>query len=171
MSQMFEVADVVILSTRIRSASFDPQRSIGKALVEARKTVIAVPSCGEGFTLQSEALILWDGSDEANAAMRAALPLLRQATAVTILEIDDGSLGAPARQARTFLAAHDIHAHARSDLSFGNVGSLILEQIELLKPGYVVMGGFGHSRWRERSFGGVTERLLRDCPVPILMKH
>ena len=35
----------------------------------------------------------------------------------------------------------------------------------------LVMGGYGHSRLREWVFGGVTERMLRAAPVPVLMAH
>jgi nucleotide-binding universal stress UspA family protein len=35
----------------------------------------------------------------------------------------------------------------------------------------LVMGCYGHSRIRERVFGGVTRWLLTRLPVPILMAH
>lgn len=33
----------------------------------------------------------------------------------------------------------------------------------------LVMGGYGHSRLRERIFGGVTKAMLDEPPLPILM--
>jgi nucleotide-binding universal stress UspA family protein len=33
------------------------------------------------------------------------------------------------------------------------------------------MGGYVHSRLRELLFGGVTQDLLRQSPVPLLMAH
>ena len=35
----------------------------------------------------------------------------------------------------------------------------------------IVMGGFGHSRLRERIFGGTTTIMLKRAPVPVLMAH
>ena len=35
----------------------------------------------------------------------------------------------------------------------------------------LVMGGYGHSRLREWVFGGVTERVLGNAPLPVLMMH
>ena len=32
-------------------------------------------------------------------------------------------------------------------------------------------GGFGHSRLRERAFGGVTQSLLEDANIPVFMMH
>jgi nucleotide-binding universal stress UspA family protein len=35
----------------------------------------------------------------------------------------------------------------------------------------IVMGGFGHSRLRERIFGGTTTSMLKNVQVPALMAH
>jgi len=33
----------------------------------------------------------------------------------------------------------------------------------------LIMGAYGHWRWREWVFGGVTQEVLRDTTVPVLM--
>ena len=33
------------------------------------------------------------------------------------------------------------------------------------------MGGYGHARWREFVFGGVTRTILRSMTAPVLMSH
>jgi len=35
----------------------------------------------------------------------------------------------------------------------------------------LVMGGYGHSRLREWVFGGFTEHVLADAPLPLLIAH
>ena len=35
----------------------------------------------------------------------------------------------------------------------------------------VVMGGYGHSRWRELVLGGATRSMLKAMTVPVLMSH
>jgi nucleotide-binding universal stress UspA family protein len=163
-------ADIVVLSAPRKN--LPTQAAIGDILVRSRKPILSVPPSSAGLTVNGEVLILWDGSREAHAAMVAAIPLLKRATTVTILEIDDGSLKIPATEAAAHLAQHEIKAQIRSDLAFGEkAGYLILEQIELLKPSYVVMGGFGHSQFIEGLFGGVTDRLLHESPVPLFLKH
>ena len=37
--------------------------------------------------------------------------------------------------------------------------------------GLVVMGAYGHSRFREYVVGGVTREFLADFPVPVLSAH
>jgi nucleotide-binding universal stress UspA family protein len=36
---------------------------------------------------------------------------------------------------------------------------------------FIVMGGYGHSGFREFVFGGVTRSMLRTMTVPVLMSH
>ena len=35
----------------------------------------------------------------------------------------------------------------------------------------IVMGGFGHSRLRQRIFGGTTTGMMKATTVPVLMAH
>jgi nucleotide-binding universal stress UspA family protein len=34
-----------------------------------------------------------------------------------------------------------------------------------------VMGAYGHRRWKEWAFGGVTQYVLRHATLPVLMMH
>ncbi|XUX13735.1 universal stress protein (plasmid) [Aminobacter sp. BA135] len=40
-----------------------------------------------------------------------------------------------------------------------------------LSADLVVMGAYGHSRLREKLFGGVTKSMLNDLSMPVLMAH
>jgi nucleotide-binding universal stress UspA family protein len=53
----------------------------------------------------------------------------------------------------------------------GSAGKALLERIERDRADYLVMGGYGHSRLRERLFGGVTRTLLSKSPIPLLLAH
>jgi len=148
------------------------EAEIGMALVDHGLPVLAAPRGAKPLDAAGEALVLWDGSKSAGHALAAALPLLRCAGRVTILEIDDGSLRRPSSEAVALLARHGIAAHLQHDLAFGEkAGLLLLEQIAAIAPAYVVMGGFGHARWIESAVGGVTRRLLGECDVPLFLKH
>jgi nucleotide-binding universal stress UspA family protein len=35
----------------------------------------------------------------------------------------------------------------------------------------LVMGGYGHSRFRELVFGGFTRRVLNSSPLPVFLFH
>jgi hypothetical protein len=39
------------------------------------------------------------------------------------------------------------------------------------QAGLIVVGGYGHSRFRELALGGVTRTLMQTSPVPVFMSH
>jgi nucleotide-binding universal stress UspA family protein len=47
----------------------------------------------------------------------------------------------------------------------------ILSTAQVMKAGYIVMGGYGHSRAREYLFGGVTRHMLMESPIPLVLAH
>ena len=165
-------ADLVVLSSPRNMPFPDMRHAIGHLLVKAQKPVLAVPHSATGLALNGRAMLLWDGSHEASAALRVAVPLLRFATDVTVLEITDGTIECPADVAIAHLADNQINTHLRRQMPGGEqTGRLIIDHITREMPSFVVMGGFGHSRLLEGLFGGVTERVLQESPVPILLKH
>lgn len=167
------MADIVVLNRELDDAKFpDMLQLVGDVLLKTGKPILAVPEAAKSFDVFGPALVAWDGSCESEAALRAAVPLLKHSSAVTILEIDDGSLGQPATEAAVYLSRHDIKARVQREASMIDVPStMILDAIEGLGATYLVMGGFGHSRFVEAMLGGVTRRMLKECPVPLFLAH
>jgi nucleotide-binding universal stress UspA family protein len=48
---------------------------------------------------------------------------------------------------------------------------MILAEAQHREAGLIVIGGYSHSRIRERLLGGVTHKLLRQSPIPLLIAH
>jgi len=51
------------------------------------------------------------------------------------------------------------------------VGDILLNDIADNDMDLLVMGAYGHSRFRELIFGGVTRQILDTMTVPVLMSH
>ena len=163
------LTDVIVVNRALDSLPMPDMRQVAASLiVKSGKPVLAVSDDASGFKVAGNALIAWDGSREAADALGAAVPLLRLADKVTILEVEDGSIAIPAEQAAVYLSRHDVHPVIvrRSGRSAAEV---ILDSVYCGPFDYLVMGGFGHSRLVEAVFGGVTRRLLDDCPLPMLI--
>lgn len=166
------LASVFVLSSSGGPAIADMHGAIGDLLVTSKRSVMAVPRNCIGMKVSGKAMLLWDGSEEARYAANAAMPLLRQAKHVTILEVDDGSVLVPATAISDRLRQCRVpHGVLSVTALLGGTAGLILDQIALEKPDWVVMGGYGHPRFLEGLFGGVTERLLKECPVPLFLHH
>ncbi len=78
----------------------------------------------------------------------------------------------PATDAPEYLARHGIKAEVHSWPRDGRaVEDALIAAVEALKPDWMVMGAYGHSRLRQFVFGGVTRTMLREGRVPVLLAH
>jgi nucleotide-binding universal stress UspA family protein len=118
--------------------------------------------------------IAWKSTREAARAVGAAMPFLVQAKRVAILTAaeDDRAEHSDAARLLATLRRHDIAAEARQ-LRPGSrsAADALLAEASEIGAGLLVMGGYGHSRLRELVFGGVTERVIRDAALAVLMAH
>lgn len=145
---------------------------VEEALIAHRLAVVTVPPDLRSFEARGHALVLWDGSREAGHALAAAVPLLRIASRVTLLEIDDGSLTTLGCQALDLLAARGVAATLSFVKADGRLAAQVaLDEIAARSPDYAVMGGFGGLGWVGRVTGEVTRQLIRHSPVPLFIKH
>lgn len=168
------LADLIVLGRyRHRDTYYTPVNLIGDVLQSARTPILVQPEDLANFDAFGPAVVGWNGSFEAANALRAALPLLKIASAVHIVSIEESKEHMlPSLSASTYLSRHgiasELHARPVSDLP---VEDAIKSTAQVLRAGYIVMGGYGHSRAREFLFGGVTRNLLTQCPVPLVMAH
>jgi nucleotide-binding universal stress UspA family protein len=166
------LADLVILNRDLGLPPLpDTNAAIGDTLAQARVPILAVTGKA-GFDMDGRALIAWNGSPAASAALRAAVPLLRLASEVVIYVADDGTIKLPAENAAIYLSRHGVHATISRDFAAGrSPADMILAEVERGRPSYLVMGGFGHSRYLESWLANVTGKMLHQCPVPIFLVH
>jgi nucleotide-binding universal stress UspA family protein len=167
------LADLIILN---RDLDFllmpDMGAAIGDALAKTRVPILAVAGDAGGLDLDGSALVAWDGSPTAVAALKAAVPLLKLAGDVCIYVVDDGSIEVPAEEAAIYLSRHAVHATIRRDSAPGErPATVVLAEVERIGAEYVVMGGYGHSPLVEGLIGGMTHKMLRESPVPIFLAH
>lgn len=167
------LADLIVVSRRLEDFPLpDTVEIASEVILKSRKPVLAVPDNIDRFRLTSRALVAWDGSSQASAALRAAVPLLAFAEDVTLLEITDGTVSEPAETAAQYLSRHGIEPIIERAWPDGRkVGEVILDTIERSAAAWLVMGAFGHSRTREWLFGGATRTLLCHSPVPVFLAH
>ena len=73
---------------------------------------------------------------------------------------------------RTILARHGVTPDIVTAHSTGRrVADVILEEADARSADVVVMGGYGHTRVRERVFSGTTADILAAAELPILVAH
>jgi nucleotide-binding universal stress UspA family protein len=172
------LSDLVILPQPYgENRSFDAEIVLESALFDGRAAVLVLPDAGLGAAAAPERVVIaWNQSAEAMAAIRAALPLLKQAKSVSLAVVDPGSHGAersdPGGMLCQMLTRHGVHVDvAVLAKTMPRVTDVLNRHLMDTGADLLVMGAYGHSRLREALFGGATREMLEICPVPMLMAH
>jgi nucleotide-binding universal stress UspA family protein len=167
-------ADLAIVGQRGPDASEgDLPESVA---IASGRPVIVVPHVGYSKPIGGNVLLAWNASAQAAHAATAALPLLAKARKVTILVIDGAGDPAhgdePGADAARWLTRHGIKVEVLREASGGlDAGNVILSRVLDVDADLIVMGIYGHSRFREFVLGGASNTILSSMTVPVLMAH
>lgn len=146
------------------------------ALFEGQSPVIVLPDGGPELKMPEKVAIGWNESAEALRAVRSALPFLSAAQTVHIVVIDPPKHGPtrsdPGGQLSQFLARHDVKVEIDVlSKTMPRVSDVMRRHVTDINADLVVMGAYGHSRFREAILGGATRNMLETCEVPVFMAH
>ena len=157
------LADLIITNSTAAAAFKVPQKvNLGHIVLASGRPVIDVGSFATAAKFDT-VLIGWKDTREARRAVVDALPILQRAgevAAVTVSEGDFAEERTSLNDLVAWLARHGIKA--KSEVISNPEGFVdVLESTALARHAdLVVTGGYGHSRFREWLFGGMTRRLL-----------
>lgn len=166
------LSDIVVVSHAGPAIFRDEPRPLAAAVAtHGRAPVLAVPETLHRLKIGSPILIAWNGSPEAAAAMRWSLPLLKLASDVQLLEVEEKIAAYPRDMAARYLARHGIEVEIVQRRPVDGIADTIERAASELGAGMIVMGAYGHSRLREFLVGGVTRQLLLECGLPLLLAH
>ena len=174
------LADLTVIS---QDNPDDPESYIADQFVEnlvlsAGRPVLLVPYAGQFPSIGSHVLFAWDGSREATRALHDALPFLARAKQITVLTVNalDDEMPAsriPGADIAAIIARHGakVVTEEIEGVRGVPVGEMLLTSASDLGADLIVMGCYGHSRWRELVLGGATRSILKSMTVPVLMSH
>lgn len=170
-------SDLIVAAQGDGSLLSESRSDIESFLFESGRPVLLVPQILKEPKPVRRVLLAWNGSREAARATFDALPFLKGAEFVEIFSVNPPETPtqtpetAGAEIAAT-LSRHGVNAvlstHSATDLDASAVieNRLAESGIDLL-----VMGAYGHSRWREMLFGGVTRTLLESMTALTLLSR
>jgi nucleotide-binding universal stress UspA family protein len=146
-------------------------------VMQAGRPLLVVPDRVNWLDLRS-VLVAWKDTPEARRAVADALPMLRKAKDVAVVEIPEADGDRSAAMARVsdvaaWLARHGVTATARVPEAASNETAAVqLERVAGdVGAGLIVAGAYGHSRFRELILGGVTEYLVTQSARCVLLSH
>jgi nucleotide-binding universal stress UspA family protein len=145
--------------------------------LECGRPVMVIPAGGAPGPIGRNILVAWNGKREAVRAISDAMPLLESAQRVTVVTVnaesdDPENAGIPAADIGLHLARHGIDTTTNSIHGApAAIGELLLDVADETGADLLVMGAYGHSRFREVVLGGVTAHILAHSVTPTLIAH
>lgn len=137
---------------------------------------LIIPYADISRTIADRVMILWNASAEAARAVHGAIPLLQRAKVVEVVMFNPEAkpmlLGVPpGGDIKGYLARHDVKAEVVQRETDEFIGDAILSYATSAGAKLLVMGCYGHSRFREILLGGATRTALTSTTIPMLMAH
>jgi nucleotide-binding universal stress UspA family protein len=144
--------------------------------MNSARPVLVVPYAAHFEAPFKHVLVAWDGSMEATRAVTAAIPLMEQAGKVTLAVFNAGRSpdthgSEPGADMALYLARHGIRVEVSSQVTTIDIGSALLSFAADIDADLLVMGCYGHSRFREIMLGGASRTVLQSMTLPVLMAH
>jgi nucleotide-binding universal stress UspA family protein len=175
--QQARAADIIVAGENGNNALANPfmQASSSDLLMQTGRPLIVVPDACDWLDLRS-VLIAWKDTPECRRAVVDALPILCQAKDVIVAEIVEDEANRSAglsgvEDLVAWLSRHGVVASQQVPAECGNAAAQLDRIASEVGAGVVVAGAYGHSRFREWVFGGVTKRLLTPSRRCSLLSH
>jgi nucleotide-binding universal stress UspA family protein len=168
-------ADLLIVGSGTDRGTAARNINAGEIAIRAGRPVLFVPD-GVSWLKLATVVVAWKDTREARRAINDALPMLHLAGHVVVVELLDKDADQRAAQARVddvarWLNRRGINASSISTKALiGVTGQLsIIAQDE--GADIIVAGAYGHTRFQEWLFGGVTRELLSQQKHSVLLSH
>ncbi|MEI5682024.1 MULTISPECIES: universal stress protein [unclassified Mesorhizobium] len=168
-------ADITIIGPELVTGGALKNKVIDGALFFSGKPLLLVPQRTNVSLKPKRVLVAWDSRVEASNAVRDTLDILRGADDVHLTLVDpvEGEMyhgQEPGADAGAYLARHGVKITIdRLPSSNHSVADVLRSHAIDIGADLMVMGAYGHSRLRERIFGGVTKSMLENPPLPVLL--
>nr|WP_319248208.1 universal stress protein [uncultured Celeribacter sp.] len=177
LAHFLRFSDVVVLPRPYGAGrGHEHEEILEAALFSGRVPVLVVPdgvSIPENF---DRVVVAWNESAEALGAVRSALPILQKADLVDITIIDPPQHGPdrsdPGGSLCQMLVRHGVRAEVSVlAKTMPRISDVLVRQLTDKDAELLVMGAYGHSRFRESILGGATRHMLELADLPVLMSH
>ena len=169
------VADLLIVGGRTGHGTATRDINPGEIAIRAGRPVLFVPA-GATWLKLATVVVAWKDTREARRAVNDALPLLHLAREVVVVELLEKAADQRAGQAGVGDVAR---WHNRRGINASSISTKALigvtSQLSIIAhdegADIIVAGAYGHTRFQEWLFGGVTHELLTQQEHCVLLSH
>lgn len=164
------VSDLILVSRPAKKGRSIARNFMLNAILKSSAPVLVLPQ-EEIKTLGKRISIAWNQSTEAAHAVKAVMPMLQLAEEVNIITCGpEDRLGPKAKHLQRYLRRWNVESnHVITKAATDK--QAILKGYEKTNSDMLVMGGYSRSRLRQLVFGGVTEYMLNEAEIPVIILH
>ncbi len=167
----YGIASDLIVAPRATSEDVMARSTLEAVLVETGRPLV-IPAAAPLPAAFERIAIAWKPTPQAARAVALAMPFLMQAKHIVLLTVEERpDLRDEADRLVRNLAWHGLPATIERLAPGADGAAATLLAYAADHADLLVMGGYGHSRLREWVFGGFTQRVLVDAPLPVLITH
>ena len=174
--QRARFADLVVLPKPYGAGKGLIDEAVLEAALFSGGAPLLVLPPGSVITRPQRVVLAWNQSAEALAAIRAALPLLQSAALANIVIVDPPRHGPdradPGGMLSQMLSRHGVRAEISVIAgTMPRTADVLVRHCVDQEADLLVMGAYGHSRFREAIMGGPTRDMLEAATLPVFMSH
>jgi nucleotide-binding universal stress UspA family protein len=165
-------ADLVVAPRGTPDNNAVARSTLEALLLETGRPLLIPSGSTVSPTIAERVAVAWKPTPQAIRAVAYAMPFLVRAKEVAVMTVEEeeGRRDDTDRLVAYF-AWHGIKAVAERLSPGPRSAAETMLAAASNAAGLLVMGGYGHTRLREWVFGGFTQRVLGDAPLPVLMAH
>jgi nucleotide-binding universal stress UspA family protein len=169
-AQQARLADLTIVPHPDAGEDVSSSDALHAVLFDSGRPVLIAPQTPPP-SVGSRICLAWNGTAESAAAVHAALPWVKRASAVRVLSSGDYQRRGPsAEELLGYLALHGVHPDLATFRPIDrDVGAGLLAASAEFNADLLAMGAYSHSRLRQLILGGVTRHVLEHARLPVLM--
>jgi len=151
--------------------------TVDRVVIECGRPVLVIPhnpgDMASDASVGKRVIVAWNGRRESIRAIHDAMPFLDNAESVNIVSVSQSGYDElPGAEIAEHIARHGINVEAENlPDKGGSVGEILLDCGKRYSADMIVMGAYGHTRFREMVLGGATRHVLKKANVPIFMSH
>ena len=177
LANILRFSDLVVLPRPYgKDRGHEHEEILEAALFSGRSPVLIMPDNATLPDRIDRVVVAWNESSEALGAVKAALPILSNADNVSITIIDPPQhtpdRSDPGGALCQMLSRHGVPAEVSVlAKTMPHVSDVLCRHVRDQGADMLVMGAYGHSRFRESILGGATRNMLELAELPVFMSH
>lgn len=135
--------------------------------------VLILPQDSEIKSIGKRVLVAWKDTRETVRAIRDNISILIDAEKVFVLTVaPDTGDALSLHEVADYIARHGVNVETQHIANYEHsIGETILDAADSCEADLIVLGAHGHSRLRELIMGSVTDHVVKNTEVPVVISH